>query len=163
MQRAPAAEALTELFLEIFRVNGDLLAGGDRLTRPLGQTSARWQVLGALRNREDTVAGIARTMGRARQSVQRTADILAGEGLVEYLENPAHRRAKLVRLTPRGRSLFEEITARQTRWTNGLAERLQLDPREIRCAVNLLRRLRTELEAHPVPIDRGLAAGKSDR
>jgi len=39
---------MTNLILEIFRVNGLLLAAGDRLTRDLGLTSARWQVLGAL-------------------------------------------------------------------------------------------------------------------
>ena len=107
MRRTPAAEALTDLILEVFRVNGDLLAEGNRLTRPFGQSSARWQILGALRNHPHTVAGIARDMGLARQSVQRTADLLAAEGVVEYLDNPAHRRAKLVRLTSRGQQLLE--------------------------------------------------------
>ena len=144
--RTLEAEALTDLFLEVFRVTGGLLGEGDRLTRDFGQTSARWQVLGALRNGPDTVAGIARQMGRARQSVQRTADLLAAEGLVEYFDNPAHRRAQLVRLSSTGTTALAGITARQADWTNGLAERMAVDEGRIREALTVLRALRSELE-----------------
>lgn len=55
------------------------------------------------------VAGIARTMGITRQSVQRIADLLVGRGLAEYVENPAHRRAKLLRVTGAGREAVSRI------------------------------------------------------
>jgi hypothetical protein len=42
------AEALTELILTMFRANNLTLAWGDRLVSPLGLTSARWQILGAI-------------------------------------------------------------------------------------------------------------------
>ena len=42
------SDALTQLILEVFRVNGGLLSAGDRLVADLGLTSARWQVLGAV-------------------------------------------------------------------------------------------------------------------
>src|SRR3712207_432709 len=103
--RTPTADALTELILEVFRVNGDLLAAGGLLTAGTGQTSSRWQVLGALAGTAAPVAAFARQMGLSRQSVQRTADLLVQEGLVEYAPNPARRRAKLVRLTARGREV----------------------------------------------------------
>jgi hypothetical protein len=64
--RSPTAEVLTQLILEVFRVNGDLLAAGNRITKPSEQTSARWQVLGALRKGPLPVAAIAREMGLAR-------------------------------------------------------------------------------------------------
>jgi DNA-binding MarR family transcriptional regulator len=145
MRRTPAADALTELILEVFRVNGDLLAEGDRLTKPLGQTSARWQILGALRNGPQPVAAIARDMGLARQSVQRTADLLEAQGLVEYAPNPAHRRAKLVRLGPDGQDVLGEISRRQVAWTNRLARAVGSDA-EIRQALEVVRKLRGELE-----------------
>jgi DNA-binding MarR family transcriptional regulator len=151
MKRTPEAEALTDLVLEVFRVNGDLLAAGDQLVRDLGQTSSRWQVLGAIRNAEDTVSGIARTMGLARQSVQRTADLLAAEGLVAYADNPAHRRAKLVRLTRGGEALLAAIAPRQAAWVQGLVAALDVDAGQIRQACELLARLRTELEQVPIP------------
>ena len=147
MERTRTADALTELILEIFRVNGDLLAAGDRLTRDLGQTSARWQVLGAIRNKAQPVSGIARDMGLARQSVQRTVDLLEAEGVVEYADNPAHRRARLVRLTPAGQQTLTAISRRQIDWANRLARALPVSEAEIRTAVAVLRHLRTELES----------------
>lgn len=131
--------------LEVFRVNGDLLAQGNRLTKAVGQTSARWQILGAIRSPK-SVAAIARERGLARQSVQRTADLLAAEGLVEYTENPAHRRAKLVRLTPLGQEILGDITQAQIAWANALADAMPAGEAEIRQALAVLRQLRAELE-----------------
>ena len=144
--RTPEADALTALILEVFRVNGDLLAAGDRLTRQFRQTSSRWQVLGAIRQHPESVAGIARQMGLARQSVQRTADLLKAEGLIEYADNPAHRRAKLVRLTAAGRETLAGISRRQVEWTNELARRMPFDAARTQDATEVLRRLRDELE-----------------
>ena len=145
-RRTPAADALTELILEVFRVNGGLLSHGDRIAGTYGQTSGRWQILGALRNGPQTVAGIARTMGLARQSVQRTADLLEAAGIVEYVENPAHRRAKLVRLTPAGDRTLARISALQVEWANGLAAAIEAGKSEIETATEVLRQLRAELE-----------------
>jgi DNA-binding MarR family transcriptional regulator len=102
------------LALETFRLNGALIALGDTLVAPLGLTSARWQVMGAIAEAGGAlpVAGLARNMGLVRQSVQRIADELAAVGLVRFAPNPHHRRAKLVQLTDRGAALFEEVSAR---------------------------------------------------
>jgi DNA-binding MarR family transcriptional regulator len=70
VKHSPSEAAMTDLVLEIFRVNGLLLAVGDRLTKELGLTSARWQVMGALADGPLTAAQIARKMGLKRQSVQ---------------------------------------------------------------------------------------------
>ena len=145
--RSLEADALTELILEVFRLNGDLLSAGDRIAGVHGQTSSRWQVLGALRHGPETVAGIARVMGRARQSVQRTADRLDAEGTVEYVDNPAHRRAKLVRLTAAGEATLAGISALQVEWTNTLAAAIRAGKADIEAATDVLRQLRTELES----------------
>jgi DNA-binding MarR family transcriptional regulator len=142
----PEAAALTDLILEVFRVNGDLLAEGDRIAGELGQSSARWQVLGAITEQMRTVPGIAREMGLTRQSVQRTVDVLESEGIVDYLDNPAHRRSRLVAMTPRGREIYRKILARQVQWSNGLAEELRAGQRDIRSALVLLRDLHARLE-----------------
>ena len=39
----------------------------------------------------------------SRQRMQRLADELAAEGLVEFIDNPRHRQSKLVQLTAKGR------------------------------------------------------------
>src|SRR5437016_12492641 len=91
-------EALTELMLEVFRLNGRLLASGDRLVADIGLSSARWQVLGAiaLAGPHLPVAHIARNMGLTRQAVRRLVNELAADGLVAFATNPHHRRARLV-------------------------------------------------------------------
>jgi DNA-binding MarR family transcriptional regulator len=143
-RRATSGKVLTELILEVFRLNGRLLAAGDRLTRPVGQTSARWQVLGAVDREPRSVSEIARVMGLTRQSVQRTADRLQAEGIVAYADNPAHRRARLVTLTPQGRSALDWITQRQIVWANGLGARLGAV--EVGRALQVIRAFRQALE-----------------
>ena len=75
----PPGQALTAMMREVCRLHGLWLAAGERLTHPLGLSSARWQVLSALYLAGEPlpVAYIARHMGLTRQSVQRTVDILA--------------------------------------------------------------------------------------
>jgi hypothetical protein len=41
MAHTPAGKTFTDLVLEVFRLNGRLLAAGERLTKPHGLTSAR--------------------------------------------------------------------------------------------------------------------------
>src|SRR5690606_41049606 len=108
------ADAISDLSVEVFRLNGELLAAGDALVAELGLTSARWQVLGAiaLSPAPLPVAHIARNMGQTRQSVQRIANELEAEGLLRFAPNPHHQRAKLVLLTERGRKTFDAAMAR---------------------------------------------------
>lgn len=109
------SEAITELVLEIFRMNGALIAMGDALVGDLGLTSARWQVMGAiaLANTPLPIAQIARNMGLTRQAVQRVANELEGEGFIRFAPNPDHQRAKLVLLTRKGEAVY---AASLTRW-----------------------------------------------
>ncbi|WP_213284970.1 MarR family winged helix-turn-helix transcriptional regulator [Bradyrhizobium sp. sGM-13] len=128
-RHTPGGQALTELVLAVFRLNGRLLAAGDRLVSDLGLTSARWQVLGAiaLAPNPQPVAWLARSMGLNRQGVQRIVNEMAEDGLVELQPNPNHRRAHLVALTRRGQDAFETASALQVPWANALAKGLNPD------------------------------------
>src|ERR687888_1678540 len=59
-----------------------------------------------------TVPQIARMRPTSRQRMQRLADELAAEGLVEFVDNPRHRRSKLVRLTRKGDARYREMSER---------------------------------------------------
>lgn len=109
----PFSHPASRLVLDVFRLNGALIAMGDRLVAPLGLTSARWQVLGAAAAVPDGLptADIARNMGLARQSVQRVVNDLESESVLAFAPNPRHRRAKLVRLTRKGWALLREADA----------------------------------------------------
>ena len=149
MRRSRAGALLTDLILEVFRLNGRLLAAGDHLTSPVGQTSARWQVLGSIDGAARSVSQIARAMGLTRQSVQRTADLLQAEGLISYTENPTHQRAKLLLLTTKGRSVLDWISRQQIAWVNELTT--GVDETELRRAVAAIRAIRETLEQADVP------------
>ena len=129
--------------MQIFRLDGALTAVGDALTRPAGQTTARWRVLAALEQQPLTVAQVARAWSLARQSVQRIADALERDGLVSYEANPKDRRARLATLTPAGRAVLGEIQEAQRIWANDLGERIGLT--DLEAAEELLARLLSTL------------------
>ena len=59
-----------------------------------------------------TVPQIAQMRPTSRQRMQRLADELAGEGLVELVDNPKHRRSKLVQLTRKGDARYRQLNTR---------------------------------------------------
>jgi len=59
-----------------------------------------------------TVPRIAKMRPTSRQRMQRLADELAAEGLVKFIDNPKHRRSKLVQLTRKGDARYRELNAR---------------------------------------------------
>ncbi|THV43094.1 MarR family winged helix-turn-helix transcriptional regulator [Glycomyces buryatensis] len=117
-------ELLSGMALTVFKLNGQFLDIAEGLARPVGLTAAHWQVLGAVLKDPLPVAGIARQMGITRQAVQRIADILADNGMVEYLPNPAHRRAKLVAPTERGRETVQRIEPAHAAFADRMCEAL---------------------------------------
>ncbi len=139
-----AQAVLSDLALTTFRLNGQVLALAEDLARPVGLTAARWQVLGAVLTEPLSVAAIAREMGMARQSVQRIADILADAGMVEYRDNPSHRRAKLVAPTSEGLAAVHRIDPAHARAAAALVDVLGAD--RAAEAVHALHDISTALE-----------------
>lgn len=117
-------DAFSKLAFLALRLGSEMTAAGDAIARPAGQTSARWQVLAGARHGSMSVAQIAKALGVARQGIQRLADVLEGEGLVTYFDNPEHQRAKLVGLTGRGAEALAIIEARQAEWADRLGAEL---------------------------------------
>jgi DNA-binding MarR family transcriptional regulator len=146
-QRTPVGAALTDLVLDVFRLSSRMLAAGDKLVADLGLTSARWQILGVIvaAGRPEPVAWLARDMGGARQNVQRIVNDLERQGLVEFRDNPHHRRAQLVVLTDKGRKAFHAAMRLQASWANELTEGLELA--DIETTRSVVLSLRKRLEA----------------
>jgi len=59
--------------------------------------------------RELSVPEIARRYDVSRQHVQVTVNALVTKGLLRSVENPKHKRSRLMRLSRLGRNTFEEI------------------------------------------------------
>jgi len=145
-KRTSAGEALTDLILDLFRLNSLVVTAGDRLVARLGLTSARWQTLGAMvaADRPQPVAWLARDMGANRQNVQRIINDLQKEGLVTFETNPHHRRAQLVVLTDKGKQTFDAAMRLQSPWINDLSEGLSV--KDIRTMHRVILSLRQKLE-----------------
>jgi DNA-binding MarR family transcriptional regulator len=145
--RTPAGDAFTALLGQVIGLTRRFTAIGEALAKPAGQTLARWLVLETIQDRPATVAQIARTLHLARQGVQRLADVLVRDGLAVYEDNPAHRRAKLVRLTPQGRTTLRSIQTAQAAWAD--AQGAKLGQADLRQASILLDRVLQAVGSHP--------------
>ncbi len=138
-------EAVTALVLDLFRLNNELLAAGDRLVAGLELTSARWQILGAIvaAAYPQPVAWLARNLGANRQNVQRIVNDLANDGLVEFEPNPHHRRAHLVVMTDKGRQTFAAAMRLQTPWIEAMSA--DVSPADAATAHRVILSLREKL------------------
>jgi DNA-binding MarR family transcriptional regulator len=116
MSGTRAVKTLPLLIADIYETAGALRQRGDRIASIAGQTHARWQVLSVLSDGEWTVPRIARRLGVTRQAVQRTADQLSDDGLVEFELNPNHERSPLTRPTVAGLEALAAITASASHW-----------------------------------------------
>jgi DNA-binding MarR family transcriptional regulator len=89
-----------------------------------------------------TVPQIAKMRPTSRQRMQRLADELAAEGLVEFIDNPRHRRSKLVRLTRKGHARYRELSVRFLAIASTMGA--DLSETEIRKTTEIVRRLSDE-------------------
>ena len=140
-------ELFTELIIEIFRLNGLILEAGDRIAKPVGLTSARWQVLGIVEHGAVPVANVARYMGLSRQTVQQTADGLQRDGFITYHDNPHHRRAKLMQISEKGQRALEFVRAHQAAWAQQVGSHQQ--PERLQQALDVIRELYHQLDNDP--------------
>jgi DNA-binding MarR family transcriptional regulator len=127
VSRTESGDVLTDVVMRTFRLYGAFLDAAEVMTKPVGLTAAWWQVLGAVLREPLSVSGIAREMGLARQSVQRIADLLVDKGLAEYLPNPAHQRAKLVRPTAEGFAAIGRLREAQHEFANRVSAQVPLE------------------------------------
>ena len=83
----------------------------DERLRVLGQSSARMEALAAIINSPPLSAQveIAKRLKIEGPTMTRMLDTLESDGLVERLPDPADRRSKLLRLTPQGERVLEDI------------------------------------------------------
>jgi DNA-binding MarR family transcriptional regulator len=140
------AEAIAELMLEVAQCFFRMRAVGQKagLITSWGGGGFGFMrslaLLGPL-----TVPQIAQMRPTSRQRMQRLADELAAEGLVKFIDNPKHRRSKLVQLTRQGDARYRELNARflVIASTMGVA----LSEADIRKTTEIVRQLSDDVKA----------------
>jgi DNA-binding MarR family transcriptional regulator len=145
-QKTPASNAFTDLIRAILRTNATVQKSGTRLMRGTGITNARWQTLSELfaLDRRVTVSELARHMGLTRQAVQRLADDMARDGLVEFVKNPGDARAMHLLLTEAGKAKYDNALEREWQWTNEIAQ--DFDVEQLDRAVALLEAITQKMQ-----------------
>ncbi|WP_328360430.1 MarR family transcriptional regulator [Mycobacterium sp. NBC_00419] len=112
------------LVADVFELAGLLRRSGDAVAAREGQTQARWQLLSVIGDEALTVPQAARRLGITRQGIQRVANDLATERLIEFRDNPDHQTSALLVLTRSGRHTLAAITEQAAHDNQRLAEAL---------------------------------------
>ncbi|RWO03027.1 MarR family transcriptional regulator [Mesorhizobium sp.] len=139
------AEAIAELMLEVAQCFFRIRALGQKtgLITSWGGGSFGFMrslaLLGPL-----TVPQIAQMRPTSRQRMQRLADELAAEGLVEFIDNPKHRRSKLVQLTREGAARYGELNAQLLAIASTMG--VALDEADIRKTAEIVRQLSDDVK-----------------
>jgi DNA-binding MarR family transcriptional regulator len=143
--RTEAGDALTDVIIATFRLDGQLMDIARRLARAGGITATEWRVLGGVLDEPHSVAEIGRLMGMTRQGVQRVADGLVDRGLAEYRPNPAHRRAKWLACTEAGHWTIRQIALVQRPWADRVGR--EIGTVELNTTLTSIYRLISTLDA----------------
>jgi DNA-binding MarR family transcriptional regulator len=109
------ADRLAEVYLVVGPLYRRVLRAAERESPAIAGVSVGVRAVLDLLARHGpmTVPQMGRAQSLSRQFVQRMVNEAAADGLVELVDNPAHRRSRLVRLTPPGRAAIAAVTARE--------------------------------------------------
>jgi DNA-binding MarR family transcriptional regulator len=140
-------QALIALMTETFRLHGRLLTLYSTVKDTVGLTGMESLTLFAIvqAGAPVTVPQIGRSLGHARQVVQRATRTLEERGLVETRPNPGHKRAAFVVATETGRKLKQGVDAAGEAISRSLAS--ELDVVTLERTTRVLQHLRHEVEA----------------
>ena len=145
-----------ELMWELAQAFFKMRAAGKEITAPAASgenvgavTPAGAGTYGLLRslveNGPQTVPALARARPVARQHIQRMANEMAAQGLVEFTANPAHKRSRLLAITPEGRRLYAALSARMSELAERLAADMDID--DLKTTSETLRSIASKLAA----------------
>jgi DNA-binding MarR family transcriptional regulator len=138
---------LNRLIDEVYRLNGRLIAAAKMTTQIAGLRPPHWVLLTAVARAAEppTVARIGRSLGQTRQGVQRVADDLFARGLVDWIDNPEHRRARRLVLSDAGRKAEALANQEGGDWLQRVGA--GLDAARVLEAIAVLQEFRHRLEA----------------
>jgi DNA-binding MarR family transcriptional regulator len=154
------------IFFRLFQVGNTLQR---QAVKELGVTTVQWAVLGALsdpRPRNGIKNGIslgtlAEFLVVSRQNLDGVLKRLERDGLVERVMNDGDKRARVVRLTPRGLSFWLDLEKRIYQFYAQAASAFRFDERV--ALVHYLNTLQRELMKVRLEVRRAPAAKKARR
>lgn len=136
---------IEELINQVRLLFNALVQAGEQIHAGRGVTMAQRAVLEFLyRNGPATVPDIARRRRVSRQHIQTLVNPLLASGAVESIDNPAHKRSRLIGLTQAGRRTIGQMQAREREVLEEHA--LTVSAGQLRQAAEVLRSVRHSIE-----------------
>jgi DNA-binding MarR family transcriptional regulator len=140
------AEAVAELLLQIAQCFFRIRAAGQKTGLITSWGGGAFGLMRSLAMLGPlTVPQIAEMRPTSRQRMQRLADELAADGLVEFVDNPKHRRSKLVQLTRKGAARYRRMSSRFLAMASTIG--VELNETEIRKTTAVVRQLSADVTA----------------
>lgn len=132
------------IFFRLFQLGNELQR---QAVQQLGITTVQWAVLGAL-SQEKYTSGIPLSqlgdyLVVSRQNLDGVLKRLERDGLVQRVQGEGDKRARIVQLTPHGRSMWSETLERIYQFYDQAAVRFSFDERV--ALVHYLNELRKDL------------------
>ena len=150
---AGKTESMVNLLLESMGLFFRLRAAGKQTGHVTPGGGGIWGFLHSLAvDGPQTVPQLARARPVTRQHIQQIANEAAADGLIEFIDNPAHKRSKLLRLTPKGERVDAEMTEKLKKFAGDLAR--DFDAPELATTARVLNALRAKLTGAPVAMGR---------
>lgn len=144
--RTDAADALLVLFDETVALFHRLSAEAEKIHQRGSLSAALRGILrGLLKHSPQTVPNMARMRPVSRQHVQELVNRLHEAGLVEFVENPNHKRSQLVALTQKGLRETGRMAQRERRLLAAFDSGLPV--RKIEQATETMQEIRGALES----------------
>ncbi len=142
--RQADGERLHALFREVFALHAVLCEEMDAVHERAGMRTPQVRVASALDRMEAaTVPDVAAALKVSRQFVQTVCNELLAQGVLEFVDNPRHRRSKLARLTATGRETLRRTKRQEARIIEQLLP--GIDARAVEQAVELLSGIRERI------------------
>jgi len=108
-KHASGAE-LHALFKEVVHLQMILSEAEDEIHEQAGMRTSQVKLANTLLELgQATVPDMAHTMKVSRQFVQTAVNELEKQGVLVFMENPRHKRSKLLKVTDHGRKILKEV------------------------------------------------------
>lgn len=105
---------LHDLFREVFKLQSTLSMVMDGVHEQAGLSTAQHRIMQTLRGMGSaTVPDMASRLDVSRQFVQTVCNRLASMKLIEFTNNPRHKRSKLASLTDKGYAAYRTARRRE--------------------------------------------------
>lgn len=128
------------------------MRGWWRYAKSTGLSMPQFSILMQLHHKGPCgMSGISEGYEITPAATSQLVDKLVQSGLIQRVEDPNDRRAKLLSLTDKGRELILNGIKERYRWVNEMVDKLTADERaQISEALDIMTRIATDLEAEPV-------------